>query len=79
MFPTIIRTFTPQKCKIVTTNWIYDKALYFQLLTLPKPLKFYTIQDGVGGEIFQVWLLPQTEKHLEGTLNQFVFYVEIFF
>ena len=55
MFPIIIRTFTPKKCQIVTTNWIYDKTPYVQLLIYPKPWKFYTIPDGVDGDIFQVW------------------------
>ena len=41
-------------CKIVTTKWIYDKTLYVQLQILPKPWKFYTIQDGVDGDIVQV-------------------------
>ena len=54
MFPTIIRTFPPLKCKIVTINWIYDKTPYVQLLVLPKPWKFYIIPDGVDGDIFQV-------------------------
>ena len=54
MFPTIIRTFTHKKCKIVTTNWIYNKTLYVQLLTLPKTWKFYTTLDGVDDDIIQV-------------------------
>ena len=52
MYPTLIRTFTSKKCKIVTTNWIYDKTPYVQLLILPKPWKFYTIPDDVDGDIF---------------------------
>ena len=56
MFPTIIRALIPKKIKIVTTNWIYDKTPYVQLLILSKPWKFYTILDGVDGAIFQVWL-----------------------
>ena len=55
MFQTIIRTFTPKKCQIMTTNWIFDKTPYVQLLILPKTLKIYTIPDGVDGDIFQVW------------------------
>ena len=54
MFPTIIRTFTHKKCKIVTTNWIYNKTLYVQLIILPKTWKFYTTLDGVDDDIIQV-------------------------
>ena len=56
MFPTIIRTFTPQKWKNVKKNWIYDKTLYVQLQILPKPWKCFTILNGVNGDIFQVCL-----------------------
>ena len=33
----------------------HGKAPYVQLHILPKPWKFYTIPDGVDGDIFQVW------------------------
>ena len=55
MFPTFPRTFTPHKCVIVTTYLIYNKTPYILLQILPKPWKAYTIQDGVDGDIFQVW------------------------
>ena len=33
---------------------IYNKTQYVKLQILPKPWKFYTIQDGVDGDILQV-------------------------
>ena len=47
-------TLTTQKIEKITTNRIYDKTPYVPLQTLPKPWKFYTIQDGVDGDILQV-------------------------
>ena len=44
------------KCKILTRNKIYGKTPYVQVQILSKPWKFYTIQDGVDGDILQVWL-----------------------
>ena len=62
MYPTIIRTFTSKKCKIVTTNWIYNKTPYVQLLILPKPWNFYTIPDGVDGDILPVCFWPYFDR-----------------
>ena len=47
--------YYPKNAKIMTTNWIYDKTQYVELQILPKPWKSYTIQDGVDGDILQVW------------------------
>ena len=55
MCPKCPRSVTPKKYKIVTTNLIFDKTLYVQLQILPKPWQFYTIPDGVDGDILQVW------------------------
>ena len=43
MFPAFQRTFTPQNVQHCDNK-----------LNLPKPWKFYTIQDGVDGDILQV-------------------------
>ena len=56
MFPTIFRTFTPPKFQIVTSNWIYDKTPYVQLLIFLKPWQFYIIPEGVDDDIFQLCL-----------------------
>ena len=54
MYPKFPCTFTPNKCKTFTTNLIYNKTLYVHLTILPNPRKFYTIPDGVDGDILQV-------------------------
>ena len=54
IIPYISHNFYPQKWKIVTTNWIYDKTPYVQFPILPRPQKLYTIQDGVDGDILKV-------------------------
>ena len=38
------------------TNKIYNKTQYVQLQGSSKPRKFYTIHDGVDGDILQVWM-----------------------
>ena len=58
MFPTIIRTFTPKKCQIVTTIEFTTKHSMFSYKFYPKPWKLYTIPNGVDGDIFQVCPLP---------------------
>ena len=74
---TIISIFTPQKWKIVTTNWIYDKTPYVQLPILPKPWKLYTISDGVDGDIFQVCLSYPSILHLSYILRSILIIIMI--
>ena len=57
--PFISKNFYPKKCRIVTTNWIYDNTLYVQLQILAKPWKFYKIPNVVDGDILQDWFVSK--------------------
>ena len=68
MFQTIIRTFTPKKCQILTTNWIYDKILFVQLVILPETLKVLHHPRWCGWGHFPsltVGWLRKSEKKIE--------------
>ena len=60
--PDFPRFFTQIDRKKWATNWIYDKKLYVQLKSLPKPWQFYTTAGCNGCDFLHVWKPASTAK-----------------